>query len=67
MNSYEALLDEYELTIAELEAQIAATSSNEYKQRLANVKCYRHKLSSLASWGSIYVKIRWTESKKKKS
>lgn len=48
-DEYEALLDEYELVITELEAKIAATNSNEYKQRLTNVKSYRRKLFSLAN------------------
>lgn len=46
---YEALLDEYELTIAELEAQISRTNSGEYKKRLSNVKNYQRKLADLAN------------------
>ena len=46
---YDALLDEYKKTIEELEKQIAVTNSNEYKQRLSNVKKYQRKLSNLAS------------------
>ena len=46
---YDALLNEYERTIEELEEQIAATNSNEYKQRLSSVKKYQRKLSNLAS------------------
>ena len=46
---YDALLDEYERTIEELEEQIVATNSNEYKQRLSSVKKYQRKLSNLAS------------------
>ena len=47
--AYDALLDEYERTIAELEAQISATNSDEYKQRLSNVKDYQRKLAALSN------------------
>lgn len=46
---YDALLDECERTIAELEAQVAATNSDEYKQRLINVRTYQRKLIALAN------------------
>lgn len=45
---YNALLDEYEQTIIELEVQIAKTGSHEYKQRLSSVKGYERKLKALA-------------------
>lgn len=47
--AYDALLDEYERTIAELEARISATNSDEYKQRLSNVKNYQRKLAALSN------------------
>lgn len=47
--AYDALLDDYERTIAELEARISATNSDEYKQRLSNVKNYQRKLVGLSN------------------
>ena len=45
---YEALLDEYDATIVELEAKLAETDSPEYRQRLNRVTDYRDQLASLS-------------------
>lgn len=45
---YEALLDDYDQTIVELEEKLAVAESNEYRQRLNSVYDYRNKLASLS-------------------
>ena len=47
-DEYEALLDEYDATIVELEEKLAETGSAEYRQRLNNVSNYRDQLASLS-------------------
>lgn len=45
---YEALLDEYDATIVELEAKLSESESPEYRRRLNNVVNYRDQLASLS-------------------
>ena len=45
---YEALLDEYDATIVELEAKLSEAESPEYRRRLNNVVNYRDQLVSLS-------------------
>ena len=45
---YEALLDEYDATIVELETKLSEAESPEYRQRLNNVVNYRDQLVSLS-------------------
>lgn len=47
-DEYEALLDEYDATIVELEEKLSQAESPEYRQRLNNVSNYRDQLASLS-------------------
>lgn len=47
-SEYDALLDEYDATIVELEEKLSQVESPEYRQRLNNVSNYRDQLAALS-------------------